>query len=113
MNTIFDKIINKEIPADIVYETDNVLAFKDLNPVAPVHILIIPKQRISTINEIDESDSKILSELFLTVKIIAKKMNIDKNGYRVVINCNDDGGQTVYHLHLHLIAGRKLNWPPG
>ena len=113
MDTIFDKIINKEIPADIVYETDNVLAFKDVNPVAPVHILIIPKQRISTINEIDESDSKILSELFLTVKIIAKKMNIDKNGYRVVINCNDDGGQTVYHLHLHLIDGRKLNWPPG
>ena len=107
MDTIFDKIINKEIPADIVYETDNVLAFKDVNPVAPMHILIIPKERISTINEIDESDSKILSELFLTVKIIAKKMNIDKNGYRVVINCNDDGGQTVYHLHLHLIGGRK------
>ena len=113
MDTIFDKIINKEIPADIVYETDNVLAFKDVNPVSPMHILIITKERISTINEIDESDSKILSELFLTVKIIAKKMNIDKNGYRVVINCNDDGGQTVYHLHLHLIAGRKLNWPPG
>ena len=113
MSTIFSKIINKEIPADIIYETDDVIAFKDVNPVAPVHILIIPKKNISTINEISKDDAEILSELFLTVGIIAKKMNIDKKGYRVVINCNHDGGQTVYHLHLHIIGGRKLDWPPG
>lgn len=113
MSTIFNKIINKEIPADIVYETDNVIAFKDVNPAAPVHILIIPKKNISTTNEIDEEDASILSELFLSVKIIAKKMNIDKKGYRVVINCNDDGGQTVYHLHIHIMGGRKFHWPPG
>ena len=113
MSTIFNKIINKEIPAEIVYETDTVIAFKDVNPVAPVHILIIPKKNIATINDINKNDTEILSELLLTVKIIAKKINIDKEGYRMVINCNDNGGQTVYHLHLHLIGGRKLSWPPG
>ena len=113
MSTIFNKIINKEISADIIYETDNVLAFKDANPVAPVHILIIPKEPIATINEINEKDAEILSELFLTIKIVAKKMNVDNDGYRVVINCNGYGGQTVYHLHLHLIGGRMLSWPPG
>ena len=113
MNTIFDKIINKEIPADIVYETDNILAFKDINPIAPIHILIIPKHTISTVNDISDTDSKVLSELLLSAKKIAKKMKIDKNGYRIIINCNEDGGQTVYHLHLHLIGGRKLSWPPG
>ena len=113
MSTIFNKIINREIPADIVYETDNIIAFKDVNPVASTHILIIPKKDIPTINDINLEDSKILSELLLAVKKIAKQMNIDQEGYRVVINCNDNGGQTVYHLHLHLIGGRKLNWPPG
>jgi len=113
MSTIFDKIIKKEIPAEIVHETDTIIAFKDINPVAPVHILIIPKKNIPTINEIDEDDVGILSELFLTVKVIAKKINLDKEGYRVVINCNENGGQTVFHLHLHLLGGRKLNWPPG
>ena len=109
MSTIFNKIINREISADIVYETDTVIAFKDVNPVAPIHILIIPKQNIPTVNDIDKDDSAILSELFLTVKTIAKEMNINQEGYRVVINCNDNGGQTVYHLHLHLIGGRKLD----
>ena len=113
MSTIFNKIINREIPADIVYETDNVIAFKDVNPVASTHILIIPKKNIPTLNDIHETDGKILSELLLSAKIIAKKMKIDKDGYRLVVNCNDNGGQTVYHLHLHLIGGRKLNWPPG
>ena len=113
MTTIFDKIINKEIPAEIVYETDSILAFKDINPVAPTHILIIPKKNIPTVNDISENDSKVLGELFLSAKIIAKKEEIDKNGYRLVVNCNEYGGQTVYHLHLHLIGGRKLDWPPG
>ena len=113
MPTIFDKIINREIPAEIIYETDDVLAFKDINPVASTHILVIPKKNIPTINNISRKDADILANLLLAVKKIAKNLNIDKNGYRVVINCNDDGGQTVPHLHLHLIGGRKLNWPPG
>ena len=113
MNTIFNKIINREIPADIVYETENVIAFKDVNPVASTHVLVIPKKNIPTINDITLEDSKVLSELLLAVKDIAKLMDIDKEGYRVVINCNDNGGQTVYHLHLHLIGGKKLGWPPG
>ena len=113
MGTVFDKIINKEIPAEIVYETDRVLAFKDINPVAPIHLLIIPKYNIQTVNDVTEDDSEVLAELFLSAKELSKKMGIDKEGYRLVINCNDNGGQTVYHLHMHLIAGRKLGWPPG
>ena len=113
MNTIFDKIINKEIPADIIYETDNILAFKDINPIAPVHILIIPKYNIPTMNDISNEDSEVMSELLLSAKNIAKEIGISDSGYRLVINCNEDGGQTVSHLHLHLIAGRKFNWPPG
>ena len=113
MSTIFDKIINKEIPAEIIYETDNVLAFKDINPIAPIHILIIPKYNIPTTNDISDDDSEVLAELLLSAKKIAQDIGIAKDGYRLVINCNDDGGQTVYHLHLHLIGGRKLGWPPG
>ncbi len=113
MNTIFDKIINKEIPADIIYETDDILAFKDINPVAPVHILIIPKYNIKNVNDVSNDDCKVLAELFLSAKKISKKIGIDKNGYRLIVNCNEDGGQTVYHLHMHLIGGRKLSWPPG
>ena len=113
MSTIFDKIISREIPAEIVYETDDILAFKDINPVAPTHLLIIPKRKIQTVNDISVDDSKVLSELLLSAKIISKKMGLDKEGYRLVINCNENGGQTVYHLHMHLIAGRKLGWPPG
>ena len=113
MNSIFDKIINKEISADIIYETDNILAFKDINPIAPVHILIIPKYNIPTMNDISNEDSEVMSELLLSAKIIAKEIGVADSGYRLVINCNEDGGQTVSHLHLHLIAGRKFNWPPG
>ena len=113
MTTIFDKIINKEIPAEIVHETDTVLAFKDINPIAPIHLLIIPKYNIPTVNDISNDDSKVLAELFLSAKIISKKMGLDKEGYRLVVNCNENAGQTVYHLHMHLIAGRKLSWPPG
>ena len=113
MSTIFNKIINREIPAEIVYETDDILAFKDINPVAPTHLLIIPKRKIQTVNDISVDDSKVLSELLLSAKIISRKMGLDKEGYRLVINCNENGGQTVYHLHMHLIAGRKLGWPPG
>lgn len=113
MENIFNKIINKEIEADIVFENEKVIAFKDINPVAPIHVLIIPKKNIKTINDIELNDKELIGELFLVAKKIAKDYNIDKNGYRLIFNCNDDAGQTVFHIHMHLLAGRKLSWPPG
>ena len=113
MSTIFSKIINKEIAAEIVYEDDELLAFNDINPQAPVHILIIPKKEIKTLNDIQIEDKNILGKMILLAKDLAKKHNIDESGYRTVFNCNDDGGQTVFHIHLHLIGGRSLSWPPG
>ncbi|PIE44251.1 MAG: histidine triad nucleotide-binding protein [Gammaproteobacteria bacterium] len=111
-DTLFSKIIKREIPADIVYEDEQCLAFRDINPQAPVHLLIIPKKAIATINDIEESDREIIGQLFIATKRIAKDQGFDKEGYRVVINCNDDGGQDVYHIHLHLLAGKPLGWPP-
>ena len=113
MSTIFKKIINKEVNAEIIYESDKVLAFKDVNPISPIHILIIPKKEIPTINDISSEDKELLGELFITAKKIAKKINIDKDGYRIVFNCNEDAGQTVFHLHMHLLGGRAFSWPPG
>ena len=113
MSTIFTKIINKEIDSNIIYEDDNVLAFTDINPVAPIHILIIPRKEISTVNDIKESDKILIGDMFLVAKKIAKKYKINQTGYRLVFNCNEDAGQTVFHVHMHLIGGRKLNWPPG
>lgn len=114
-NTIFAKIINKEIPADIVFENENVLAFRDIKPQAPVHILIIPKRydlpKISNFNP--ELHKDTLSELFSAANKIAEQLKIDKDGYRLVINCGDNAGQEVMHLHLHLLGGRRLTWPPG
>jgi histidine triad (HIT) family protein len=113
METIFSKIIKKEIPADIVLEDDDVLAFKDINPQAPVHILIIPKKPIPTINDLEEADAELVGKIILTAKKIAKMMNIDQSGYRLVLNCNSAAGQTVFHLHCHLLGGRDMQWPPG
>ena len=113
MSTIFKKIIDKEINADIVYENKNILAFKDVNPVSPIHILIIPKKEIPTINNISSDDKEILGEMLIVAKKIAEKLNVNKNGYRLVFNCNKDGGQTVFHIHMHLLAGRSFSWPPG
>lgn len=110
--TIFDKIISKEIPADIVYEDELALAFKDINPQAPTHLLIIPKQPIATINDIAESQREIVGHLFYVAAKIAKENGFAEDGYRTVMNCNDDGGQTVYHIHVHLLAGKPLGWPP-
>jgi histidine triad (HIT) family protein len=110
--TIFSKIIRKEIPADIVYEDDLTLAFRDLHPQAPVHILIIPKQPIVSISEATDADANLLGQLLLTAKRVATQQGLDK-GYRVVINTGDDGGQTVFHLHLHLLGKRQMTWPPG
>ena len=114
MNTIFSKIINKEIPADIVYETDNILAFKDINPQAPVHILIIPKIEIPKVTDIKGKEhSQLLGEMVDAANKIAKDHRINDEGFRLVFNCGDNGGQDVYHLHLHLLGGRKMKWPPG
>ena len=111
--TIFQKIIDREIKADIIFENGNIIAFNDVNPVAPIHILIVPKKLIESINSIKEEDSKLIGEMFLVAKELAKKLKINESGYRTVFNTNNDGGQTVYHIHLHLIGGRKLDWPPG
>ncbi|MBD1880175.1 histidine triad nucleotide-binding protein [Coleofasciculus sp. FACHB-T130] len=110
--TIFSKIIRREIPADIVYEDDLALAFKDIQPQAPVHILVIPKQPIRQLADADSQDRDLLGHLLLIVKNVAEKAGLD-NGYRVVINTGSDGGQTVPHLHLHILGGRQMKWPPG
>lgn len=112
--TIFSKIIRKEIPADIVYETESVLAFRGINPQAPVHILVIPKLEIPMVSDIDGVEhASLLGKLFDAANLVAKNEGLAENGYRVVINCGKDGGQDVYHLHLHVLGGRKMNWPPG
>ena len=113
MSTIFSKIINKEIHADILFENDKILAFRDISPQAPVHFLVIPKKEIRTINDINEEDKNLIGELFIVAKEIAKKEGIAENGYRTIFNCNEHGGQTVYHIHLHVLGGRQLEWPPG
>jgi len=110
MNCIFCKIINKETPAEIVYEDDKFTAFKDINPVAPVHILIVPKKHIDSVNEITENDKDLIGELFLRAKEIAKELNVEK-GYKLAFNVGKDGGQLIPHLHLHLVSGRMSRWP--
>ena len=114
MSTIFSKIIDKEIPADIVYESDTVLAFRDINPQAPTHILIIPKIEIPKVSDIKGKEhSELLGELFDVANKLAVENGIAEDGYRLVFNCGDNGGQDVYHLHLHLLGGRQMKWPPG
>jgi histidine triad (HIT) family protein len=113
MATLFTRIINREIPANIVFENDKVLAFRDIHPQAPHHILIIPKQEIPTLNDLDASTAPVVGEMFLAAKEIARDLGVDQDGFRVVMNCNRDGGQTVFHIHLHLLAGRTMHWPPG
>ncbi len=111
-DTIFGKIIRREIPADIVYEDDLALAFKDITPQAPTHILVIPKKPIPKLEDSAQSDQALLGHLLLTAKKVAADAGLS-NGYRVVINNGDDGGQTVYHLHLHVLGDRPMKWPPG
>lgn len=110
--TIFDKIITREIDADIVYEDEHALAFKDINPQAPVHLLIIPKRRITSINAIEREDRDLVGHLFWVAAQIAEDQGFADDGYRTVINCNQHGGQTVYHIHVHLLAGKQFGWPP-
>lgn len=110
--TIFSKIINREIPATIVYETDKVLAFKDINPVAPVHILVIPKQEIESFNRLNNENCDCLIDIYKAIKEIVAEQGISETGYRLVINNGEDGLQSVKHLHVHIIGGKKLGWPP-
>ncbi len=110
---LFLKIISREIPADIVFENDDVLAFRDVNPQAPLHVLIIPKIRIRTINDMQQQDTELFGKLFLAAREIAAEQGVAEDGYRVVMNCNSAAGQTIFHIHLHLLGGRALSWPPG
>ncbi len=110
---LFCKMVSGEIKPDVVMETNDILAFRDLSPQAPTHILIIPKKHIGTINDIDESDTEVMGRLYLAAKEIAAKEGMSEPGYRTVMNCNADGGQAVYHIHLHLLGGRAMGWPPG
>jgi histidine triad (HIT) family protein len=113
MNCIFCNIAEGKFQADIVYQDEDVVAFHDINPQAPVHILIIPRKHISTINDVEDSDAGLIGKIILTAKKIAKEKGIAEDGYRILFNCNKMGGQHVYHIHLHLLGGRQLLWPPG
>lgn len=112
-DTIFGKIARGEVPADLVYEDDEVLAFRDLSPQAPVHLLVIPRKPIATLNDAQPEDAQRLGRLLLAAAKVARLSGIAESGYRTVINCNAAGGQTVYHLHLHVLGGRPMQWPPG
>ena len=113
MDCVFCKIIDKEIPSDIIYEDSDVIAFNDLDPQAPIHFLVIPKKHIQSIATLDETDSQIISHVFASIKKIASEQGLDENGYRVVTNVGEDGGQSVPHLHFHVLGGRGFKWPPG
>ncbi|HPE72579.1 MAG: histidine triad nucleotide-binding protein [Candidatus Competibacteraceae bacterium] len=110
---IFCKIAAGEIPADIVYDDGEVLAFRDINPEAPVHLLLIPRRHIATLNDLSEADAALVGRLYLAGQQIAVELGVAESGYRTVINCNRDAGQLVFHIHMHLLAGRELGWPPG
>lgn len=110
---IFCKIIAGEIPSKKIYEDDKVLAFYDIEPSAPVHFLVIPKAHIASVNEINEENADIISHIFKSINKIVQELNIADTGYRVITNCGEDGGQTVGHLHFHIVGGRKLHWPAG
>jgi histidine triad (HIT) family protein len=110
--TIFQRIIDKEIPAKIIFEDDRCLAFHDVSPQAPTHVLVIPKKPIMSLAELDDSDAELVAHMWIVIRDLAKELKLDR-GYRVVVNCGRDGGQSVDHLHFHLLGGRQLTWPPG
>jgi histidine triad (HIT) family protein len=110
--TIFQRIIDKEIPAKIIFEDDQCLAFHDVAPQAPTHVLVIPKKPITSLDTLADQDAALVAHMWVVIRDLAKKLNLDR-GYRVVVNCGRDGGQSVDHLHFHLLGGRQLNWPPG
>lgn len=110
---IFCRIISKEVPSRIVFEDEKIMAIEDVNPQAPVHLLVIPKKHILTLQDIKEEEKDLMGMLFFAINRLARERGISEKGYRVVINCGPAGGQTVYHLHLHLVGGRYMKWPPG
>lgn len=112
-NCIFCKIIKGEIPSKKIYEDDKAIAFHDISPAAPVHVLVIPKEHIESANHITEENSQVIAHIFQVINKIVEELNIAEDGYRIVNNCGNDGGQTVGHLHFHVLGGRKLQWPPG
>jgi len=113
MDCLFCKIVHKELHANFVYENDHVLAFRDLNPQAPTHVLVIPKKHIATLNDVTETDAMLLGNMILAAKQIAQMEQLSEAGYRLIFNVNQQGGQTVYHIHLHIVGGRTMTWPPG
>lgn len=112
-DTLFARIVRKEVPAQIVYEDDEVLGFRDINPQAPVHVLFVPRRAIATLNDARVGDAELIGRLALAAAEYARREGFAESGYRTVMNCNRDGGQTVFHIHLHLLAGRQMSWPPG
>ena len=110
---LFCKMVSGEIKPDLIYEDEDVLAFRDINPQAPVHALVIPKRHISTLNDLEPADDGIAGKLFLAAGKVAQMEGIAEQGYRAVVNCNEYGGQVVFHVHLHLLGGRRMGWPPG
>lgn len=110
---IFCRIASHEVASTIVYEDEHMIAFEDIDPQAPVHVLIVPKRHVRSVSELKETEVELLDQMLLTAKHVAALMHVEHSGFRVVLNCNPDGGQTVYHLHAHLLGGRKMNWPPG
>nr|WP_298521882.1 histidine triad nucleotide-binding protein [uncultured Halomonas sp.] len=113
MECLFCKMIAREIEPDVVFEDEHVLAFNDINPQAPTHVLIIPKKHISTLNDIEENDLAVIGRLQYTAAQLARKFGFADDGYRIVMNCNEHGGQSVYHIHMHLMGGRRFSWPAG
>ncbi len=113
MDCIFCKIAHGEIDSDIVYEDDDVVAFRDLNPQAPEHVLLIPRKHIATVNDLTAADAPLVGTLYLGAREVAARLGVAQDGYRLVMNCNPRAGQSVYHIHLHLLAGRDMGWPPG
>ena len=112
-NCLFCRIVNSELDADIVFENETVVAFRDINPKAPTHVLIVPRKHVATINDLEDGDASTVGEMFLAAKAIAAAEGLAEPGYRVVMNCNEGAGQSVFHIHLHLLGGRGLSWPPG
>ena len=110
---LFCRIVRREIPSQIVHETDNLLAFRDIDPKAPLHVLIIPKRHIASVSDVEPADAPLLGELFVAARAIAQEQGVAEDGYRVVVNTGAGAGQTVFHIHMHLLGGRDLSWPPG
>ncbi len=113
MDCLFCKIVRGDIPTDFLYEDENIIAFRDINPQAPTHILIVPKEHIATLNDVEQNHGELLGGMQIAASQLAREEGISDRGYRTVFNCNREAGQTVFHIHLHLLGGRRMSWPPG